>query len=152
MLPAHSSSLFHARHWARRLTLQALYQWQMTRQNLTEIELQFTDNENYHKIDTQYFHELLHGIPACRDELDARLNTCLDRPIEEVDPVERAMLRIACYELFYRHDVPYKVVINEAINLTKKFGAEHSHKFVNGVLDKMAKILRLDKVEKPSEA
>ncbi len=131
------------RQWSRRLAMQAMYQWQMTGQNLDEIEAQFFDDENRHKADMSYFHELLHRVPACLDELDAHLSKHLDRPLRDVDPVERAVLRNACYELVYRRDIPYKVIINEAVNLTKKFGAEQSHRFVNGVLDKVVKQLKV---------
>ncbi len=121
--------------------MQAIYQWQMTAQDLGEIEHQFYTDENLHKVDLSYFRELLHQVPACLEELDMRLGKHLDRPIAEVDPVERAVLRNACYELIYRRDIPYKVVINEAIRLTKKFGAEHGYRFINGVLDRVVKDL-----------
>lgn len=134
-------SPYQGRQWSRRLALQAIYQWQMTGQDLDEIEVQFFGDENRHKADMSYFHELLHRVPACLDELDGHLSMHLDRPISDVDPVERAVLRNACYELVYRRDIPHKVVINEAVNLTKKFGAEQGHRFVNGVLDKMIKQL-----------
>ena len=127
--------------------MQALYQWQLTDQNLSEIEIQFLDYEDMHKADIDYFSELLHRVPACLHELDAQLGAYLTRPINEVDPVERAILRNACYEIMYRVDVPYRVVINEAVNLTKRFGAEQSHKFVNGVLDKLVKHLRKQEVD-----
>ncbi len=133
---------FHARRRSRRMALQALYQWQMAGQDLQDIERQFYDDENLHKADLAYFRELLHEVPARLDELDAEIGVCLDRPMEAVDPVERALLRYACYELRHRSDVPYKVVINEAVDLAKKFGAEQSHRFVNGVLDKLTTRLR----------
>ena len=132
---------YQGRQRSRRLAMQAMYQWQMTGQDLDEIEAQFFDDENRRKADMSYFHELLHQVPACLDELDVHLCKYLDRSISDVDPVERAVLRNACYELLYRRDIPPKVVINEAVNLTKKFGAEQSHKFVNGVLDKVVKQL-----------
>ena len=143
----HQVNLFHARRWSRRLALQALYQWQMTGQDLQEIERQFYEDENIHKADVPYFRELLHGVPALLDRLDAEIRVYLDRSIEAVDPVERALLRNACYELIHRRDVPYKVVINEAVELAKKFGAEQSHRFVNGVLDKVTMRLRSDETE-----
>lgn len=134
-------SPYQGRQWSRRLALQAMYQWQMTGQDLDEIEVQFFGDENRRKADMGYFHELLHRVPACLEELDARLSMHLDRPISNVDPVERAVLRNACYELLFRRDIPHQVVINEAVNLTKKFGAEQGHRFVNGVLDKVVKQL-----------
>jgi N utilization substance protein B len=127
--------------------MQALYQWQLTGQNLCEIEAQFLDYEDIYKADIDYFRELLHRVPACLHELDAQLGAYLSRPINDVDPVERAILRNACYELMYRIDVPYRVVINEAVNLTRRFGAEQGHKFVNGVLDRLAKPLRKQEVD-----
>jgi N utilization substance protein B len=146
-MPGHSFNVRHARHWARRLAMQALYQWQLTGQNLCEIEAQFLDYEDINKADIDYFRELLHRVPACLHELDAQLGAYLSRPINDVDPVERAILRNACYELMYRIDVPYRVVINEAVNLTRRFGAEQGHKFVNGVLDRLAKPLRKQEVD-----
>lgn len=134
-------SPYQGRQWSRRLALQAIYQWQLTGQDIDEIEVQFFGEENRRKADMSYFHELLHRVPACLDELDAHLSLHLDRPISDVDPVERAILRNACYELIYRRDIPPKVVINEAVNLTKKFGAEQGHRFVNGVLDRVIKRL-----------
>ena len=152
MVPAHLRNTHHARQWSRRLVMQALYQWQMTGQDLREIEHQFLDDENMHKSDFAYFHELLHRVPACLDELDAHLNEYLDRTISKVDPVERAILRNACYELKYRRDVPQKVVINEAVKLAKKFGAEQSYRFVNGVLDRVMKDLRMAQTDVDSPA
>lgn len=143
----HQVNPFHARRWSRRLALQAIYQWQMTGQDLQEIERQFYEDENVHKADVPYFRELLHGVPANLDELDAEIRVYLDRPMEAVDPVERALLRNACYELTHRLDVPYKVIINEAVDLAKKFGAEQSHRFVNGVLDKVTTRLRPNETE-----
>lgn len=89
--------------------------------------------------DTQYFHELLTGIEQNRDELDKKITTYLDRSIEELDAIELAILRMGAFELIYRIDIPFKVVINEHIELAKSFGATESHKYVNSVLDKLAK-------------
>ncbi len=136
-LPAHQG-----RHWSRRLALQALYQWQMTGQPPHEIETQFREDENASKSDFGYFSELLRGVAGRVDELDASLSGHLERPVEAVDPVERAILRVAAYELAHRPEVPYKVIINEAVDLAKRFGAEQGHRFVNGVLDRLAVRLR----------
>jgi N utilization substance protein B len=130
------------RRWARRLSLQAIYQWQMTGQTVEEIDRQFEEEPELAKADREYFHVLLYGVPSHVDELDRALAPHLERSIEHVDPVERAILRCACFELAHRLDVPYKVVINEAVELTKTFGAEQGHRFVNGVLDKVAPRLR----------
>ncbi|HHB12554.1 MAG TPA: transcription antitermination factor NusB [Chromatiales bacterium] len=135
-------SLRHGRHWARRLALQALYQWDLAHSSPAELLGQFTEDENWPRVDAGYFQELVRGVIAQAAELDAQLVPCLDRPMEEVDPVERAVLRIAAYELRHRLDVPFRVVIEEAVNLAKKFGAEGGYRFVNGVLDRLARRLR----------
>lgn len=127
---------------ARRLAMQALYQWDLSGNNLSDIEAQFVEDEGFDKADADYFHELLHKVPAKLDEVEEAFSPYLDRPIKEIDPVERAVLRMASYELLVRIDVPYKVIINEAVNLTKKFGAEQAHKYINGVLDQTARKLR----------
>jgi len=122
--------------------MQALYQWDLSGSNLKEIEVQFLQDEDFSKADKDYFHELLHEVPARLDEVEAAFSDYLDRPVQDMDPVERAVLRMATYELMTRIDVPYKVVINESVNLTKKFGAEQAYKYINGVLDKAARNLR----------
>lgn len=127
---------------ARRRALQAIYQWQLTAQNLGDIETQFLQEEDMAKTDLDYFKELLHEIPKHITELEAHCLPHVSRPMEQVDPVERAALLIGLYELQYRLDVPYRVAINEAVELAKSFGAEQGHKFVNGLLDKVAKQLR----------
>ncbi len=127
---------------ARRLAMQALYQWDLSGANLSEIEVQFLEDEDFSRADKDYFHELLHEVPAKLDEVEQAFRPYLDRPLKEIDPVERAVLRMATYELMTRIDVPYRVIINESVNLTKKFGAEQAYKYVNGVLDKVARDLR----------
>ena len=122
--------------------MQALYQWDLSGSNLSEIEVQFLQDEDFSKADKDYFHELLHQIPARLDEVEQAFASYLDRPLDEIDPVERAVLRMASYELLVRIDVPYKVIINESVNLTKKFGAEQAYKYINGVLDQTARRLR----------
>ena len=132
-----------ARRKARRFTVQALYQWQMTGANLGDIEAQFRVDNDMLKTDVDYFHELLHEIPKCVTELDNSFAQYLDRGIKDLDRVELAILRIGTYELSKRLDVPYRVAINEGIELAKYFGATESHKYVNGVLDKVAQRLRV---------
>lgn len=132
----------HARKRARRLALQALYQWQLSGLDLNKIEQQFIQEQDMRRADVEYFSELLHKVPACLDELDKELLPYLDRSVEEVDPIERALLRLGAYELKFKMEVPYKVVINEGVNLAKTFGSADSHKFINGILDKVAKQLR----------
>ena len=122
--------------------MQALYQWDLSGSNLSQIEVQFLEDEDFSKADKDYFHELLHEVPAKLDVVEQAFSAYLDRPLKEIDPVERAVLRMATYELMTRIDVPYKVIINEAVNLTKKFGAEQAYKYINGVLDQAARNLR----------
>jgi transcription antitermination protein NusB len=123
---------------ARHLLVQALYQWQMTGANVGVIEAEFFTDNRMQKADTQYFRELLHAIPNKLDELDETFTPFLDRAKEELDPVSLAVLRIGAYELLFRIDVPYKVVINEAVNLAKSFGPSEAHKYINSIMDKVA--------------
>ncbi len=131
-----------ARTKARRNAVQALYQWQLAGDNLADIEAQFLAEYDMKKVDVEYFKQLFRQVPLHLHELDDHLEPFLDRPIDEVDPVERAVLRLAVYELEFCLDVPYRVVINESIELAKRFGAEHGHKYVNGIIDQVAKKLR----------
>ncbi len=133
-----------ARTNARQSAVQALYQWQMAGQNLNEIEEQFYLDKNFKNVQRSYFKELLHGVPSQLTRLDTALSEFIDRTINELDPVERAILRIGVYELINRPDVPYKVIVNEGINLAKRFGATDSHKYVNSILDKVAQKQRPD--------
>ncbi|GAB2190427.1 transcription antitermination factor NusB [Sessilibacter sp. MAH1] len=132
-----------ARRKARHYAMQALYQWQMAGSALNVIEAEFRVDYDMKPVDVQYFHELLHETPAQLDELEAIFSKHLQsRALKELDPVTLALLRMSTYELKNRIDVPYKVVINEAVSLAKKFGAADAHKFINGVLDKTALELR----------
>ena len=132
-----------ARHRARKIAVQALYQWDMTGQDLSEIESQFFSMNDLDKIDVPYFQNLFNKIPAMLTELDETLAPLLlNREAEELGKIERAILRLSTYELAHRPEVPYKVVINEGVELAKIFGANDSHKFINGVLDKLAPKLR----------
>ncbi|MCW8829182.1 MAG: transcription antitermination factor NusB, partial [Gammaproteobacteria bacterium] len=131
-----------ARSLARERAMQALYQWQLTGQELNDIDRQFMEEQDMKGVDKKYFKELLHEIPRQLDELDAHGEGVLDRTIEQVDPVERAILRIGIYELQHRIDIPYRVVINEMVELAKIYGAEQGHKYINGILDKLAARLR----------
>lgn len=131
-----------ARSLARQRAMQALYQWQLTGQNPVDIERQFMEEQDMKKVDSKYFQELLIGIPQQLAELDGYSREVLDRSIDQVDPIERAILRIGIYELKNRIDIPYRVVINEAVELAKTFGAEQGHRYINGILDKLAKQLR----------
>jgi N utilization substance protein B len=130
------------RSQARRHAVQALYQWQMTGQDVAEIDRQFLEERDADKFDVAYFRDLLHGVPSHLGALDAVLAPLLDRALASVDPVERAILRLGAYELMFHLEVPYRVAINEAVELAKLFGATDGHKYVNGVLDRMARRAR----------
>lgn len=128
---------------ARHFAMQAIYQWQMTSNPLNVIEAEFHADNNMEKVDVEYFHELFYGVAENLGTLDEGFSSYLvELTMEKLDPVTLSLLRMSTYELSSRLDVPYKVVINEALNLAKKFGAEDSHKFINGVLDKTAAKLR----------
>jgi transcription antitermination protein NusB len=136
-----------ARTNARKAAVQALYQWQMTGQNLNEIERQFGEEDRLKDAQKSYFKELLHEIPAQLISIDAALAEFVDRAVDAVDPVERAILRLGTYELLFRLDMPYRVAINESINLAKCFGADGSHRYVNGILDKIAQQKRTVEIQ-----
>ncbi len=127
---------------ARSLAVQALYQWQVAGQDISEIIDHFLAEQDEKKFDSGYFGELVRAVPTRLGELDNALSTCVDRAVESVDPVERAILRLGAYELIEHPEIPYRVVINEAVELAKTFGAEKGHRYVNGVLDKAARELR----------
>jgi N utilization substance protein B len=131
-----------SRHKARQAAVQALYQWQLTQQDPDQIEDHFILDHDVNDVDLEYFHNLIREIPLRLHELDDHIIPFLDRTIDELDPVERAILRIGAYELEFHPEVPYKVVINEAVELAKTFGAEDGHKYVNAVLDRTAEELR----------
>lgn len=152
-----------ARRGARQLALQALYAWELTGNSLKMIEGDllsgqyclllnrdvpdtYLENEHYSTapkfLDIEYFKELLHKIPTLKAEVDALIVPFISRELEKLGPTEYAILRIASYELKYHPEIPFKVVINEAIDLTKEFGSQDSHKFVNGVLDKISANLK----------
>ena len=135
-------SIASDRSRARRYVIQALYEWQVSGNAPKAIEEQFLIEHQTRKFDRPYFHELLIGITDQVEELDAEISPLSERPFKEVDLVEKAILRLGCFELKNRIDIPYRVVINEAIELTKTFGAEEAHRFVNGTMDKLAENLR----------
>lgn len=150
-----SSKGQQSRHAARELAVQGLYQWQMTGKSISAVESEFRsqvadedleDHENWHKVmeiaDLALFHELLHNVASHRRELDAAISPLLDRRLEDLDPIELAILRLGAYELSRRLEVPYRAVINEGVELAKSFGATDGHKYVNGILDKLAGRLR----------
>ncbi|MBA6389422.1 transcription antitermination factor NusB [Colwellia sp. BRX10-3] len=130
------------RRKARELAVQAVYSWQLSQNNIAEIELNFLTENSARRFDIPYFQQLFRGISAQVGSIDEKISPHVDRPLKDVDPVEKAILRVAVFELSECLDVPYRVIINEAIELAKSFGADDSHKFVNGVLDKVVKLVR----------
>lgn len=137
-----SPSFIKQRSLARRRAMQAIYQWQMASNDLKDIETQYLTEQDMSKVDVDYFIELMHKVPMSIDELDAVAEKYTETKMEVVDPIERAIIRLSIYELKSRLDVPYKVVINEAVILAKAFGGDNSHTFVNGIVDKAAHELR----------
>ena len=131
-----------ARSLSRKLAMQALYQWQLAGQSASELHSQFAADEGYGDAEEEYFASLVDGVTTSVAALDARLQLLIDRPLAQLDPVERAVLWIGIFELLHRPDVPYRVVINESVELAKRFGATDGHKFVNAVLDRAARELR----------
>lgn len=135
-----------ARSRARRRALQALYAWQLSNTPIRQVIEQFRHEQDMDVADIGYFEDLVRGVESHLADLDGALAEFLDRGIDQVDPIERAVLRLAAYELRHRIDVPYRVVINEAIETTKRFGADHGHTYINGVLDRAAALWRADEV------
>ncbi|MGV6807743.1 MAG: transcription antitermination factor NusB [bacterium] len=135
-------SLPSQRKKARSLLVQALYQWQLSGADISQIEAEFCVDNDMSKVDREFFHELLHSIPKQLSDIDALYEPLLDRKPGDLDPVSLAVLRVGTYELKQRIDVPYKVVINEAVNLAKKFGPTDAHKYINGIMDRVAAKLR----------
>ena len=122
--------------------MQALYQWDLSGADIPVIIDQFEQFQEMDKVDAGYFQELVRNVPKNLDEIDSAIAEHAGRDVEDLDPIERNVLRLCCYELSNCPEIPYKVVINEAIELTKTYGAEQGHKFVNGVIDKIARELR----------
>lgn len=141
-----------ARRLAREFVLQALYQWQLAAQSVSFIEKQFTETEGFDKADKAFFSALL---KSCIQHADATRDAVvphIDRPWEELSPIERGVLLLSGHELLASPDVPYRVVINEAIELAKSYGGTDGHKYVNGVLDKLAAVARADEIAHASAA
>ncbi|MDT8894912.1 transcription antitermination factor NusB [Halomonas sp. I1] len=149
-----------SRRAARELAVQGLYQWRMTGKSMAAVEAEFRgqvadedleDHENWHKVmeiaDLALFHELLTGVAGHHEEIDEQLAPVLDRRLEDLDAIELAILRLGTFELAYRLEVPYRAVINEGVELAKSFGATEGHKYVNGILDKLAARLRASEVK-----
>ena len=130
------------RHKARHFALQAVYQWQMTVDNPTEIERQFREDQPIQGADLDYMHDLISGVITNIAQIDETFSPYLSRPLDDLDEVDKAVLRVGTFELMFRQEIPFRVVINEAIMLAKSFAEKDSHKFVNGVLDKVVRNLR----------
>ena len=141
-----AQQLIARRRVARRLAMQGTYQWLMTGNDFQEVYLYFQEDqdlaEDFRKSDAAFFHKLLRCAIEGGEELESRIAPHLDRKLFQVDPIEHAVLRVATCELLNHIETPYKVVVNEYVNLAKKFGAEQAHKFINGVLDKVAADIR----------
>lgn len=140
-------SLTTQRRNARSYALQALYSWTLAGQPLNELEAQFRVDNDMRDTDIRLFSELLHNIAGGKSELDQLYTDFLDRNVDELDPIELNVLRIGAYELSKRFEVPYRVAINESVELAKTFGATDSHKYVNGVLDKLAQRVRMAEIK-----
>ena len=139
---AQPNALAAQRRKARHVGLQALYQWTLSGASAADIEAEFRIDNDFQHTDGEYFSAVVNGVVEDVDALEKLFSPALDRKLEELDPIERNLLRLGTFELRDRSDVPYKVVINEAVALAKKFGATDSHRYINGVLDKVAKDLR----------
>lgn len=143
-MPTEPSARTHSsqRSVARKLALQALYRWQLNECPWQDLIQEFRDAQDMPRADHEYFRELVEGVWRSREALDAQLSSWLDRAPALLDPIEHAVLLIGVYELRDRQDVPYRVAINEAVTLAKRFGATDGHKYVNAVLDRAARTLR----------
>lgn len=130
------------RRKARELAVQAVYSWQLSQNNVADVEAHFLTENAKRRFDIDYFQLLFRGVTTHLTSIDKAIEPHVDRPLEDIDHVEKSILRVAIYELSDCQDVPYRVVINEAIELAKAFAADDSHKFVNGVLDKAVKLVR----------
>ena len=136
---------------AREFAVQALYQWTLTEHESDDIDKQFISDHDMSKTDVAYFQELLHEVVSHHLSLKDLMVDFLSRSFDSVDPVEQAILLLSCYELQYKPEIPYRVIINEGVELGKTFGAEDGHKFINGILDRVASVLRPEEIEARSK-
>ena len=134
-----SENRFEFRRRARRRALQALYQWRLTGQDAGEILAQFREEQDFSNVDTELFATLVRKVSRDQAVLDEKIEPFLDRPLSQLDVIEHVILSMGAYELLYSIEVPHQVVIDEAINLAKLFGADQGHTYINGVLDKAAR-------------
>ncbi|CAL4043275.1 Transcription antitermination protein NusB [Buchnera aphidicola (Takecallis arundicolens)] len=126
------------RRRARQYVVQALYTWEISRNDIIDIKNQYLKNINTQIVDIKYFHEAITEVIHNYKTLDIKITSCLNRKLQKIGQIEKAILRLSFYELYNRADIPYKVSINEGIELAKLFGSENSHKFINGVLQHAA--------------
>ena len=138
-MPSKKENRFEFRRRARRRALQALYQWHMTGQDVGDILAQFREVQDFSNVDTELFATLVRKVSVGQAGIDEKIEPFLDRPLAQLDIIEHVILSIGAYELLYSIEVPHQVVIDEAVNLARQFGAEQGHSFINGVLDKAAK-------------
>jgi transcription antitermination protein NusB len=136
-----------ARRLARRLALQVLYQWLMSGEDLVTIQAQTLAFNAIDKVDVDYFNRLISGIQVQLNEVEAAFSVFLDRPLQQLNPIEHTILRMSAYELLYMPEIPYKIVLDESINLARTFGAEEGHRYVNGVLHHLAQKVRAVEIE-----
>lgn len=136
---------------ARKLVLQALYQWHMAGSDLPEIEAQFRASNDMSKIDSQYFCRLLHGIPEKLNLIETQFEPFLDRHLHQLNPIELTVLRLSGFELLYCPEIPYRVVLDEAVTLAKAFGSQDGHRYVNGVLNNLAREARKTEIKSEHE-
>jgi N utilization substance protein B len=148
--PKEGSKTITARRRARVYALQGLYQWLLTRESPRLIRAHLMQHPEYRKADEAHFMGLLEGVSQSSTDLETLFAPCLDRKVDELSPVERAVLLLSTYELLHHLEIPYRVVINEAVELTKSFGGTDGYKFVNGVLDKLALSVRAVEVQASS--
>ncbi|MCH8057190.1 MAG: transcription antitermination factor NusB [Proteobacteria bacterium] len=137
---------FGPRKRARRRALQAIYQWQITDQDATEILHQFREMQDLSQVDEAYFERLLRSVIKHKERLIDALEPFLDRPMDQVDVMERVVLMIGAWELLDCPEMPYRVVLNESVDLARRFGSEQGHSYVNAVLDKAARKWRADEI------
>jgi transcription antitermination protein NusB len=130
------------RHLSRELALQGIYQWRLAGGSVDDIEAQLREVKFFNKTDEFYFTDLLHGVLKHAASLEEQIQPCIDRQLFELSPVEFSILSLSTYELVYHPEIPYRAIINEAVELAKSYGGTDGHKYVNGVLDKLAGRLR----------
>ncbi len=139
--------MIRGRQKARKYLVQALYQWHMNTSDVVEIQAQFLTVNDPQKFDTEYFSQILSGITKTSNSIDEKITACLDRPLNMLNPVELAVLRLSTYEFIHCLDIPFKVIIDEAIALCKTYGAVEGHRYVNGVLHQLATKIRAIEIQ-----